>query len=171
MTNSQLHIPSQAVHPFRSKPFAVAPLPETPKMNGCIFCEILAGNSPASVVHQDPVVTVLMDLHPINPGHAVVIPNRHAASLADLDGETAGEMIRVAQKVAVALRRSGVPCEGVNLQLADGEAAGQSVFHVHLHVIPRYRGDGFGQRFGPNYPTRPSRSELDEVAQQLRSVF
>jgi histidine triad (HIT) family protein len=140
-------------------------------MNDCVFCQILSGTLPASVVHQDPVVTVLMDIHPINPGHAVVIPNRHAASLADLDGETAGEMIRVAQKVAASLRRSGVPCEGVNLQLADGEAAGQSVFHVHLHVIPRFEGDGYGQRFGPDYPPSPSRSELDQVAERIRTVL
>lgn len=140
-------------------------------MNDCIFCQILVGNSPASFVHRYEAVSAFMDIQPVNPGHALVIPNRHVAHLADLDGETAGEMFRVAQKVAAALRSAGLRCEGVNLLLADGEAAGQEVFHAHLHVIPRYPSDGFGFRFNDNYLTRPSRSELDEVAQRLRSVF
>ncbi|MDP8911375.1 MAG: HIT family protein, partial [Actinomycetota bacterium] len=77
------------------------------------------------------------------------MPDEHAASLADLPGDAGARIFRTAHNVAHALYGSGLECEGVNLFLADGEAAGQDVFHVHMHVIPRFRGDGFGLTFGP----------------------
>lgn len=78
---------------------------------------------------------------------------------------------KVAMVVAEGLRRSGVKCEGVSLFLADGEAAFQEIFHVHLHVIPRFRGDGFGLKFGPNYGIRVERRELDTVAEHIRRAI
>src|SRR5262249_22114849 len=99
-------------------------------MPDCIFCRILAGQAPASLLYEDAAATALLDIHPINPGHALVIAKRHAGSLADLDAESAIHLMRVAHRVAAALRGSGIRCEGVNLLLADGEAAGQDVFHV-----------------------------------------
>jgi histidine triad (HIT) family protein len=140
-------------------------------MNDCIFCAILAGEQPASVVYQDDLCTAFMDARPVNPGHTLVVPNAHAASLAELDPETGGRMFRVAQRIAAALRRSTVRCEGVNLFLADGEVAMQSVFHVHLHVLPRHGGDGFGFRFGPSYFERPERAALDRVAEEIREAL
>ncbi len=107
-------------------------------MDHCIFCAILAGRAPASIVYQDGLVTAFMDIRPVNPGHTLIVPNRHAAHLQDLDGETAAHMFQVGQRLAGALYQSGLRCEGVNFFLADGEAAGQEVFHVHLHVFPRY---------------------------------
>src|SRR5690349_1091404 len=115
----------------------------------CIFCKILAGEAEGSFVYRDEVCSAFMDIQPINPGHLVVIPNRHAASLAELKEEEGAQLFRVAQRLAAALRQSGVECEGVNFLLADGEAAMQEVFHVHLHALPRYAGDGFGFRFAP----------------------
>ena len=91
--------------------------------------------------------------------------------LAGLDEETGAHLFRVAQRIAQALRRCGVKCEGVNFFLADGEAAMQEIFHVHLHVFPRYRGDGFGVIFSDSYFSKPARSELDEVAQSLRNTL
>ena len=140
-------------------------------MADCVFCSILAGERPASVVSQDETCTAFMDIQPVNPGHVLVIPNVHAATLADLDPGTGGQMFRVAQRIAQAMREGGIRCEGVNFFLADGSAAGQDVFHVHLHVIPRYRGDGFGFRFGPEYGKRPPRAELDSRAAQLRGAL
>ena len=136
-------------------------------MDDCIFCAIVAGRAPASVVHADERCTAFMDIQPVNAGHVLVVPNRHAVFLADLDPEDGARMFRVAQRIAGALRVSGLRCEAVNLFLADGEAAGQDVFHVHLHVIPRYLGDGFGLRFSPTYGTRPPRAELDRIARQI----
>lgn len=140
-------------------------------MSECIFCSILAGKSPASFVYRDEICSAFMDIQPVNPGHLLVIPNVHAAYLADLEGETAAHLMRVAHRLTAAVRASGVRCEGVNLFLADGEAAMQEVFHVHLHVIPRYRGDGFGLKFGPHYFQRPERSELEAAAGKIRTML
>ena len=140
-------------------------------MDGCVFCDILSGRLPSSLVYQDEHCTTLMDIQPVNPGHVLVIPNRHAAFLADLDENIGAHMFRVAQRLARGLRASGVRCEGVNLFLADGQAAMQEVFHVHLHVFPRYEGDGFGLKFGPAYFDRPSRAELDAIALQIKNAL
>jgi len=139
-------------------------------MSDCIFCRILAGELPASFVYRDAVCAAFMDIQPVNTGHLLVVPVRHGAHLADVDTETAAHIMRVAQAAAAALRASGLPCEGINFFLADGEAAMQEVFHVHLHVLPRFRGDGFGLKFSPEYYTRrPARAELDRAAEMLRS--
>jgi histidine triad (HIT) family protein len=140
-------------------------------MSDCVFCNIVSGALPSSVVYQDDRCMAFMDIQPVNPGHVLIIPNRHATYLADLDEETGAHMFRVAQRVAQALRRSGIRCEGVNLFLADGEAAGQEVIHAHLHVFPRFPGDGFGLRFGPQYSERPARSELDTLAEKVRAAL
>jgi histidine triad (HIT) family protein len=123
------------------------------------------------MVYADERCAAFMDIQPVNPGHLLVIPIRHASSLADLDEDTGAHMFRIAHRLAGALRRSSVRCEGVNLFLADGRAAGQEVFHVHLHVLPRYIGDGFGLRFHPSYFDRPKRSQLDEVAAKIRRAL
>jgi histidine triad (HIT) family protein len=140
-------------------------------MSGCVFCEILAEDQPVSIVHQDDTCTAFMDIQPVNTGHVLVVPNRHAASLSELDEETGAHTFRVAQRIAAALRRSTIRCEGMNLFLADGRAAGQDVFHVHLHVIPRYAGDGFGLRYRPDYPRRPGRSALEAAAVKIREAL
>lgn len=139
-------------------------------MAECVFCDILAGTKPASVVYRDQQCVAFMDVRPVNPGHVLVIPVQHAPGLAELDPEAGAQMMRVAQRIARALRSSNLRCEGVNLHLADGAAAGQEVFHVHLHVVPRFRSDGFGLRFGPNYGQLAARSELDRVAASLRTL-
>lgn len=137
----------------------------------CAFCQILTGELEVSLVYRDEVCAAFMDIQPVNPGHLLVIPNRHAAYLADLEEEEGAQMFRVAQRLAAALRRSGVKSEGVNFFLADGEAAMQEVFHVHLHVFPRYVGDGFGLKFSPTYSQKPRREGLNRVAEMIRSAL
>jgi histidine triad (HIT) family protein len=134
----------------------------------CIFCKILAGESEVSLVYRDEMCAAFMDTQPINPGHLLVIPVRHAAYLSALKEEEGAQIFGVAQRLAASLRRSGVKCEGINLFLADGEAAMQEVFHVHLHVLPRYSGDGFGFKFPPRYFQKPEREVLNEVAEKIR---
>ncbi len=140
-------------------------------MDDCVFCEVLAGRLPASVVMREGRCTAFMDIQPVNAGHVLVVPDDHAASLAELPEDAGARLFRTAQKVAAALYGSGLRCEGVNLLLADGEAAGQDVFHVHLHVIPRFEGDGFGLTFGPDYANRPGREELERAAERIRGVL
>lgn len=140
-------------------------------MNDCIFCSIVKGVEPASIVYSDKQVMAFMDITPVNSGHVLVIPKVHATQLFELSPDAGAHMFRVAMRVAEGLRRSGVKCEGVNLFLADGEAAFQDIFHVHLHVIPRFKGDGFGLKLGPNYGFKPKRKELDETADKIRKAM
>jgi histidine triad (HIT) family protein len=133
----------------------------------CVFCDIVAGHAPASILFQDERTITFLDHRPVTPGHMLVVPRRHAAFLADLDPEDGAQLFRVGQRGAAALRASSLRCEGVNFHLADGEVAGQEVFHVHLHVLPRFTGDGFGLRFPPDYRIR-ERAELDEAAAAVR---
>jgi histidine triad (HIT) family protein len=136
----------------------------------CVFCRLIAGEIEASVIHEDLRTVAFMDIQPLTPGHVLVAPRGHARFLADLDPDDGAQMIRVAQLATAALRHSGLRCEGVNLFLADGEAAGQDVFHVHMHVFPRFNGDGFGLRLPPDYRVR-SRNELDVAASALREAW
>ena len=137
--------------------------------DNCIFCEILAGRAPASIIHNDQVCLALLTIGPVTTGHTLVIPKRHAAYLADLDEETGAHLFRVTMRLAQAIRQSGLRCEGINVFLADGEAAFQDVFHVHLHVFPRYQGDPF--RIEADWTMKPPREELDWIAHQIRSSY
>ena len=109
----------------------------------CVFSGIVRGEQPVSIVHEDAELLAFVDIRPVTTGHLLVIPKVHCVGLDDLDEAIGADMWRLAQRLAGALRRSSLRCEGVNVFLADGEAAGQEVFHVHLHVIPRFVGDGF----------------------------
>jgi len=93
-------------------------------MDGCVFCEIVAGGVPASVVWREDGCTAFMDIQPINAGHVLVVPDDHAARLADLPADADARMYPIAQRIAAALYESGLDCEGVNVFLADGESAG-----------------------------------------------
>ncbi|MFH5206982.1 HIT family protein [Antrihabitans spumae] len=126
-----------------------------------VFDDILAGRAPVSPLYEDDDVFAFMDIRPFTPGHLLVIPKVPARSLAELDPAVGGKLFQVGQRLAAALRASEVACDGVNFFLADGVAAGQEVFHVHLHVIPRTGGDGFGLR---GRPTSPRRADLDYLA-------
>lgn len=137
-------------------------------MTSCIFCKIIEGSAPSSIVYEDDICSAYMDIQPVNPGHVLVIPKIHFRDLSDLPTDIGGHLFQVAQRIANALPKTKVKNEGVDLFLAHGEAAGQEVFHVHLHVIPRYEGDGFGFRFGPNYRNLPERSELNTIATQIK---
>lgn len=138
-------------------------------MTSCIFCDIIFGLSPANFVYRDDLCTAFMDIRPVNPGHVLVVPCRHTALLTELDDASVGHMFQVAQRVDVALRASGLKCEAVNLFLADGRVAGQEVPHVHLHVIPRFTGDGHHLRLSSAYFSFPHPTELVTNAEWIRS--
>lgn len=137
----------------------------------CIFCQIVAGQGEASIVYRDEMVTAFMDISPIVEGHTLVIPNRHATGLPDLDDESAAAMMTVGKRLANLMPQSGLRCEGSNLFLANGAIAGQTVFHAHLHIIPRYKGDPFKieiESFGRGLP---SRETLNQQAAALAAVL
>jgi histidine triad (HIT) family protein len=135
----------------------------------CIFCEILAGNSPASFTYQDDTVVAFMDVQPITHGHMLVVPREHAELMANLNDAVAMRTFRVARQLS-AIARSTLGAGGVNLFVADGEIAFQDVPHFHVHVIPRYPKDGFGLTFPSKYGQPPSRAELETIASAIRAA-
>ncbi len=134
----------------------------------CIFCRIVEGREKTSFVAQGSDAVAFLDLHPINEGHTLVVPRKHAASIGEVDEIAAVGMWSLARRVAAGLRASGLRCEAINFFVADGAAAGQEVFHSHLHVIPRWQGDGFGIKFPPHYGAAADRKTLDDIAARLR---
>lgn len=133
-----------------------------------IFADIIAGRAPSSRVYEDEDVLAFMDIRPLTPGHLLVVPKTPARDLAELDPALGAKLFQVGQRLAAALRRSEVGADGVNFFLADGVTAGQEVFHVHLHVIPRTPGDGFGLRARPQ---TPARADLDYLAASIRGAL
>ncbi|MEV4135226.1 HIT family protein [Dactylosporangium sp. NPDC049742] len=140
----------------------------TPAAQGCIFCAIAARQAEASVVYEDETVVAFMDLNPVAPGHLLVVPRVHAVGLEDLDRATSAHVWSVGHDMARALRRSTMRCEGINVLLCDGEVAFQTVFHFHLHVIPRYAGDGWALMHDA---TERKRSLLDSDAQAIKDAI
>ena len=137
-------------------------------LDGCVFCAIVKGQAEASVVYEDTIAVAFMDLNPVTPGHVLVVPRRHAVGLEDLDAATSAHVWSVGHRMARALRRSGLRCDGINVFLADGEVAFQEAFHFHLHVFPRYAGDGFS--IDAAWEGR-ERSLLDADAEAVRTAL
>lgn len=137
----------------------------------CIFCKIIQGEAPSSVVFEDDKVIAFMDIQPVNPGHVLVVPKVHTEFMGELNDDGTAHLFVVAKKINEALRKSSMRCDGVNYLLADGEVAGQEVAHVHVHVIPRFANDGFGFTFPKTYLTVPERMTLEETAQNIRKAL
>ena len=131
----------------------------------CIFCAIAERSAPARIVHEDERTLAFMDLFPLTRGHALVIPKVHCDSLLDCDPVDATAVMRTAQLVAQAAMRAYAP-DGLNLLQTNGAAAMQTVFHLHVHVLPRYVGDGFKVEFSRH---KGEDAELDAAAELLRA--
>jgi diadenosine tetraphosphate (Ap4A) HIT family hydrolase len=144
------------------------PVTEAAVVDQCVFCAIAAGRADASFVYEDETAVAFMDLHPVTPGHLLVVPRKHTVGLEDLDPAIGAHIWSVGHDMARALRRSGIRCEGINVFVCDGEVAFQTVFHFHLHVIPRYAGDGW--TVIPE-PAERERSLLDGDAQVIRDAI
>jgi histidine triad (HIT) family protein len=130
----------------------------------CIFCKIAAGEAPAQIVYEDEHTVAFMDLRPWTRGHALVIPRRHSRNLYDIEDEDLARTAQSAKRVALRAR-DALDCDGVNLINSSERAAWQSVFHFHVHVIPRYENDPLRL---PGRPMDVGEDELAEVAKQLR---
>ena len=109
-------------------------------MSDCIFCKIANGQIPSNTVYEDDMFRVILDISPANKGHMLVLPKKHADNLFEIDEETFGKGFILAKKMAKALKKS-VECDGVNILQNNGLEAGQTVNHLHIHVIPRLKGD------------------------------
>ncbi|HKC43063.1 MAG TPA: HIT family protein [Burkholderiales bacterium] len=136
-------------------------------MDNCVFCKIVAGQIPASVVYQDEQTIAFMDIGQVNPGHVLVVVKPHIENVFGLDDTLASAVMRTTARVARALKASFAP-DGVNLFQANGAAAEQTVFHFHVHVLPRRNGDGMKLV----WPAKnPPREELEKNAARLRAAL
>lgn len=108
--------------------------------HNCIFCKIATGEIPSATIYEDEDFRVIMDINPASKGHAIILPKTHAANVYEVSEEVAGKIYAVARKVAIAMKEE-LHCEGLNILQNNGELAGQTVFHLHVHLIPRYKGD------------------------------
>jgi histidine triad (HIT) family protein len=130
----------------------------------CIFCKIVAGEMPARKVDEDEHTISFMDINPWTRGHALVIPREHTPNLYEAPDEVLAQTTAAAKRLAVKMR-DRLGCDGINLLNSTNSAAWQTVFHFHLHVIPRYDDDPLKL---PGEPQQPEDEELDEVAEELR---
>ncbi|HTZ87149.1 MAG TPA: HIT family protein [Solirubrobacteraceae bacterium] len=129
----------------------------------CIFCKIVAGELPASIVDEDERTISFMDIAPATRGHALVIPREHYPDLLSIDSEDLGAVGLAAQRLATRIKDS-LGADGVNLLNSCGAVAFQTVFHFHMHVIPRYEGDSLRL---PWVPTQGDSAEIAAAAQEL----
>ncbi|MBD5523743.1 MAG: HIT family protein [Lachnospiraceae bacterium] len=129
----------------------------------CIFCKIANGEIPSQTLYEDETFRVILDLGPATKGHALILPKEHYANLYELPETTAGEVMKLAKKMAATMTER-LGCEGFNLVQNNGDLAGQTVFHFHMHLIPRYRADG--QKIGWK-PQEVSQEELKAVKDQI----
>ncbi len=110
--------------------------------NNCIFCKIITGEIPASKIYEDNDFFVMLDINPVNRGHSLVIPKTHFANIFDAPEEITAKIGPMIKKMAQAIK-TGVNADGLNVVINNDQAAGQVVFHAHVHLIPRFEGDGF----------------------------
>lgn len=143
----------------------------------CIFCDIVAGKAPASVVYEDEQALIILDLFPVREGHALILPKQHEQYVERLDDELAAHLLRLARRLVRAQQAAGLRADANNLLINNGAAANQHVPHVHLHVIPRLKGDTLSRAFV--WATRllnvfgmqRRRARLDALAARLAAVF
>lgn len=130
----------------------------------CIFCKIANGEIPSATIYENSDFRVILDVAPANKGHALIIPKEHFKDIFDIDAVTAGKLFSLATEVARAMK-SVLKCDGMNIVQNNGSIAGQTVFHFHMHLIPRYEGDGVELRWtqGETVP-----EELQELAKAIR---
>ena len=137
-------------------------------MNDCIFCKIAKGEIPSATVYEDDDFRVIMDISPASEGHMIILPKEHAANVYELSDVTASKIYVLAKKLATALKDE-LDCDGINILQNNGEAAGQTVFHLHMHIIPRYYSDDISIRWNQGKSDTDSLTELAKsIGQRLK---
>ena len=130
----------------------------------CLFCKIIAGEIPCTKVYEDDKVLAFLDIHPVNIGHTLVIPKAHHVNLYDTEDATLAHMMTVTKKLSIAIK-SALSADGINIEMNNESGAGQLIFHTHLHIIPRFSGDGL-----KHWPSARgyNEGEAHEVAQKIK---
>ncbi len=136
------------------------------KKEDCIFCKIARHEVPASIIYESESIIAFLDINPVNPGHALVLPKQHFSNLLDMPESLASELMAVMKKIGYAQLKA-LNAEGFNLLMNNMSAAGQLIMHAHIHVIPRYANDGLEHWKGKPY----EEGKAEEVAEKLRNVL
>ena len=129
------------------------------KKDDCIFCKLANGDIPTNTLYEDDCVRVIFDAEPAAEGHVLILPKEHFDNIYELDDDTAGHVFKVAKKIATAMNKT-LDMDGLNVVQNNGEAAGQTVFHFHMHLIPRYEGDHVGITWKPGELTDEMKEEI-----------
>ena len=127
----------------------------------CIFCKIIGGEIPSNTIYEDDEFKVILDASPASKGHALILPKEHYADIYEIDEKTAGHAMQLAKKLAKHMT-DVLKCDGFNIVQNNGECAGQTVFHFHMHLIPRYNGDSVGITWTPGTLTDEAKEEILE---------
>lgn len=133
------------------------------KKDNCIFCKIINGEIPSNVLYEDEQFKVILDVNPATKGHALILPKEHYANLYELPEETAADAMKLAQRMMRKMTEK-LDCDGFNIVQNNGEAAGQTVFHFHMHLIPRYKNDGEILKY---IAGDPGQEELERIKKTL----
>ena len=133
------------------------------KEDNCIFCKIINGEIPSHVLYEDEQFKVILDVNPATKGHALILPKEHYANLYELPEETAADAMKLAQRMMRKMTEK-LDCDGFNIVQNNGEAAGQTVFHFHMHLIPRYKNDGEILKY---IAGDPGQEELERIKKTL----
>lgn len=132
-------------------------------MNDCIFCKIVGGELPANKILETETTLAFLDIDPVNHGHSLIIPKEHFENIYEIPDETLGDVIKTAKRVAKGVKK-GLGVDGVNVTMNNEPAAGQVVFHLHIHVIPRYHNDGHKHWKGAR---KYEEGEKEEVTEKI----
>jgi diadenosine tetraphosphate (Ap4A) HIT family hydrolase len=136
-----------------------------------LFAKILRGEIPSHRLYEDDRCIAILDIFPVNPGHLLVIPKAAAVTVAELEPALVGHLMEVGARLSKAVRAAAPRCEGVNFWISDGAPAGQEIPHLHLHVIPRFAGDGFGWKSGPQNRQPQDPAFLAGLADQIKAAL
>ncbi len=132
-------------------------------MNDCIFCKIVAGEIPSYKLYEDEKTLAFLDIHPVNPGHTLVVPKKHSYNILDIKAADWAAVAETTRMISRALH-DGLSADGINLQMNNREHAGQLVDHPHVHVIPRYKNDGLRHWPGKSYQP----GEAEEIVEKTK---
>ncbi len=135
-------------------------------MTDCLFCKIAANDIPCVRVYEDDCVFAMMDIFPESRGHLLIIPKTHGENLFALDTDTLAHVVKVSQKIAAAAK-SALNADGIKIAQFNGAAAGQTVFHYHMHVVPAYEGVGFKRHAGEPADTDELQALADKIKEAL----
>ena len=134
-------------------------------MQDCIFCKISKGEIPCDKIYEDEISLAFLDINPVNLGHALVIPKEHFQNIYDLPENIAAHLIKIAKKIGIALKKIG--SDGTNITTNNGEAAGQIIFHSHIHVIPRFINDNLSHWPTKKYKEGEVKKIIEKITQAL----